>query len=123
MEGYPYGSVASYADTEPSTGQPILLLSYLERNIINYKMDGRCSLSLEPTPTDLSEPMMDPRMTIMGTLTAIPDDEIPSASKTYLKKHPQARLWQNFGDMQYYCTLFIFVLFLIGTSFIRVFVI
>lgn len=96
--GFPYGSVASFADTEPSTGMPILLLSTLERNVINWEDDARCTLAIQNPPTNASEPMMERRTTLFGTLVEIPAKDIPAAKAAYLKKHPIASGWIDFDD-------------------------
>jgi hypothetical protein len=101
--GFPFGSVASFADQEPSNGKPLLLLSQLERNVINYNDDSRCSLAVQ-TPVEQLEgndPMAAPRMTLLGTLIPVPDDQYDQAKKTYLAKHPTA-MWIDFPDFSLY---------------------
>jgi len=99
-QGFPFGSVASFADQEPSNGKPLLLLSQLERNIINFNDDARCSLAIQTPVEDLqgTDPMAAPRMTLLGTLLPVPDDEHEQARKTYLVKHPMAEMWIDFPD-------------------------
>lgn len=94
--GFPYGSVASFADDEPSTGHPILLLSQLERNVINWEDDARCTLAIQDPPTNGSEPMMQPRTTLFGTLVEVPAAGVAAARKAYLAKHPIAKYWIDF---------------------------
>jgi len=83
FEGFPYGSVASFADAVPSTGMPILLLSQLERNIINWESDPRCTLAIQDPVTNGSEPMMMPRTTLFGSLVpASPPRARPTSPST-----------------------------------------
>jgi hypothetical protein len=101
--GFPFGSVASFADQDPSNGKPLLLLSQLERNVINFNDDARCSLAIQTPVEQLgdTDPMAAPRMTLLGTLIPVPDDQYDQARKTYLNKHPSA-MWIDFPDFGLY---------------------
>lgn len=92
----------SYVDD--GSGQPILLLSQLERNIINWSMDQRCSLTVHANVqvNATSDPMSSPRTTLMGTLIPVPDPEVPAARAVYLAAHPYAVNWVDFGDFSFY---------------------
>jgi len=101
----PYGSVADFADTDPSTGAPYLLLSDLERNIINWNSNPGCSLSIH-TPINESDPDQDamtlPRTTLVGTLQLVSDSDLKHAQAVYLQKHPMAEFWIDFADFHMY---------------------
>jgi len=106
--GFPYGSVASFADESPPTGRPLILLSTLERNIINVKTDPRCSLAVHALPAGGCvpsagyEPMATARATLLGYLVPVPDGELKAARKAYLARHPQASEWIGFNDFTLY---------------------
>jgi hypothetical protein len=76
-ENYPFASVASFADEDPSTGRPLLLLSTLERNVINMEENSRVTLAIHETPqgncepSEEYEPMSSPRTTLFGTLIPV----------------------------------------------------
>lgn len=100
--GFPFSSVASYVDW--GDGRPLLLLSKLERNIINQEHDVRCSLSLR-YPQELAndtDPMALPRATLLGVLHQVPDGDVKEAQKKYLAHHPQAAWWMGFKDFSFY---------------------
>eukprot|EP00039_Didymoeca_costata_P030359 m.29179 g.29179 ORF g.29179 m.29179 type:complete len:351 (-) comp8072_c0_seq1:45-1097(-) len=101
----PYGSVASFADSVPSTGSPILLLSSLERNVINLQGYAKCSLAIpQPvannTPSNTYEPMATARTTLLGHLEII--NKTTASKNAYLKKHPMASMWIDFDDFDLY---------------------
>ncbi len=104
LTGWPYGSVADYADEIPSSGRPLLLLSKLERNVINLKSDGRASLEIHTPSTvaNYTDAMMEPRATLLGRLSAVGASELPAARKAYLARHPEAEAWIGFDDFALY---------------------
>jgi putative heme iron utilization protein len=97
-----YGSVADFADEVPSTGRPLLLLSTLERNIVNLAKDPRASLAIRTPDVNCSDMMTCPRVTLFGTLSQVPAKELPAAKSAYLDKHPSARGWIDFPDFSMY---------------------
>jgi len=100
---YPYGSVADFADTNPSTGAPLLLLSDLERNVINFQTTPQCSLAITAQfNASESDAMMTSRTTLLGTLTLVDPNDLPAARAAYLAAHPLASLWIDFPDFNLY---------------------
>ena len=65
MHDYPYGSVADIADEEPSTGRPLILLSDLERNVINMKENPRVSIEFITVPETLEQLQHPERFDVM----------------------------------------------------------
>ena len=100
--GWPYGSVADFADEVPSTGRPLLLLSTLERNVVNFQTNNRVSLAIRTPDQNCTDMMTCPRTTLFGTLERVPAAELPAAKKAYLAKHPTASAWIDFPDMSIY---------------------
>lgn len=106
----PFGSVADFADEEPSTGQPLVLLSDLERNVINMNSYPKLSLSISTLPNttfELNHPeyfdvMTKPRTTLLGHLEEVSADELDQARQTYLTKHPESKAWITFSDFTMY---------------------
>lgn len=107
---FPYGSVADTSDEEPSTGRPLMLLSELERNVMNIASNPKVSLHYMSPPSNMEElkhpehydVMTKPRTTLLGHLEVVPDDELDHAKETYLKKHPNSKAWINFSDFAMY---------------------
>ena len=87
-----------------------MLLSTLERNMINMQTTPQCSLHIFSTPTtilEFSHPalfdvMTKPRTTLLGVLELVPDEELSSARATYLRKHPESAAWIEFSDFSLY---------------------
>jgi len=100
--GWPYGSVADFADEAPSTGRPLLLLSTLERNVVNLQGNPRASLAIRTPDMNCTDQMTCPRTTLFGTLEVVPDQELPAAQAAYLAKHPSAESWIDFPDFALY---------------------
>jgi hypothetical protein len=107
---YPFGSVADVADEEPSSGRPLLLLSELERNVMNLEENPVCSLHFVTLPSTIEQfkhpeyydIMTKPRTTLLGKLEKVPEGELDAAKETYLKKHPTSAAWINFSDFAMY---------------------
>jgi hypothetical protein len=108
VKNYPYGSVADIADEVPSSGMPLLLLSDLERNVMNLAQDPRCSLHLWSTPQTVAQfkrpewydVMTKPRTTLLGKLQDTGSDQ--ASQQAYLAKHPESKAWANFSDFTLY---------------------
>ena len=100
--GWPYGSVADYADELPASGRPLLLLSTLERNVVNFQSDSRVSLAIRTPDANCTDMMTCPRTTLFGTLSKVPPAQLPAAKSAYLAKHPTAKAWIDFPDMSLY---------------------
>ena len=100
--GWPYGSVADFADEVPSSGRPLLLLSHLERNMINLQANPRASLAVHTPEANCTDTMTCPRATLFGTLQLVPKDELQAARAAYLARHPGAKAWIGFSDFGLY---------------------
>ena len=108
VSNYPYGSATDIADD--GHGKPLMLLSDLERNVINSKAYAPCSLHVYTTPNStflLNHPeyfdvMTKPRTTLLGRLEPVPEVELEDAKALYLKKHPTSKAWIGFSDFVLY---------------------
>ena len=96
--GYPFGSVVSYALDE--AGRPLLLLSDLAEHTRNLQADPRASLMAteDDRPGDV---LALGRVTLIGDLNTVPDDEREAVRETYLAVHPNA-VYVDFGDFNFY---------------------
>ena len=104
----PYGSVADFADD--TNGCPLILLSNLERSVINFQSSPLVSLAInsvanstfEFTHPELFDVMTQPRTTLIGKLIPVPPEELDAAKSLYLDKHPKSKAWINFSDFTMY---------------------
>ena len=93
--GFPFGSVVGYAvDTD---ARPILLISSLAVHHRNLEADPRASLTMFEDEAQ-GDPTNAARVTLIGEVHPVPDNERPSAREAYLAKHPDATQWVDFGD-------------------------
>ena len=99
-EGYPYGSVASYAlDDE---GNPLFFFSLMAEHTQNASRDPRSSLLVtEPVPEG-TDPLACGRVTLLGTLGAVPEDERSAVRDRYLAAIPTSAYYIGFGDFAFY---------------------
>ena len=98
--GYPYGSVASYGLDD--RGNPLLFVSLMAEHTQNAIRDPRASLLVtEPVP-DGADPLASGRVTLLGLLSAVADDDRPSARDRYLAASPAAAYYIEFGDFAFY---------------------
>src|SRR5215207_5237893 len=81
--GYPYGSVASYALDE--RGDPLFFVSLMAEHTQNAIRDPRASLLVtEPVPEG-ADPLASGRVTLMGLLSPVSDEDRPLAKDRYLE--------------------------------------
>lgn len=93
-DGYPYGSMLSFAD-DP-LGAPVLLMSEMAEHTINARQDGRASLLVAADVVEGADPLSAPRLTLVGQLQPL---AFPGpAREVFLTKHPYARSYVNYGD-------------------------
>ena len=99
-EGYPYGSVASYAlDVD---GNPLLFVSRMAEHTQNALRDPRASLlASEPVP-DGADPLASGRATLLGDLLEVGDAERQEVRDRYLAAIPTAAYYIDFGDFTFF---------------------
>jgi putative heme iron utilization protein len=95
-EGHPFGSVVLYVLDD--RGQPVMLLSELAEHTKNIRRDGRASVLVSSTVMPGDDPMALPRVTIIGSLLPVADDELPALRERFLAEHPSAENYVEFGD-------------------------
>jgi len=76
-------------------GSLISLVSTLSQHTNALKADPRCSL-LIGEPLEKGDPLTHPRLTLQATATLVGRDEALRAR--WLKSHPKAKLYIDFGD-------------------------
>lgn len=98
--GYPYGSVASYALDD--AGNPLFFVSLMAEHTQNALRDPRGSLLVtEPVP-DGADPLASGRVTLLGDLSAVDDDDRPAVRDRYLAANPTSAYYIDFGDFAFY---------------------
>lgn len=99
-QGYPYGSVASYGLDD--RGNPLFFLSLMAEHTQNALRDPRASLLVtEPVP-DGADPLASGRATLLGRLSAVAEDDRPTARDRYLEANPTSEYYIDFGDFAFY---------------------
>src|SRR5688572_21882280 len=98
-DGYPFGSIVTYA-LDPS-GRPLLCLSDIAEHTRNLKADPKTSIMvIEQADRDTDQLALG-RVTLMGEVTAVPENERTDVDQAYRAAHPQA-YYAEFDDFRYY---------------------
>ncbi len=98
--GYPYGSVASYGLDD--RGNPLFFVSLMAEHTQNAIRDPRASLLVtEPVP-DGADPLASGRVTLLGKLTTVADEDRATARDRYLEANPASEYYIDFGDFTFY---------------------
>jgi hypothetical protein len=88
--GHPYGSFAAYATDH--SGRPVFLFTDLSAHTRDLLADQRASLvvidNLNPEAVADSA-----RLTLIGLVALVPEDEVPEARALYLESFPEAAEW------------------------------
>jgi hypothetical protein len=99
-EGYPYGSVASYALDD--AGNPLFFVSLMAEHTQNAIRDPRASLLVtEPVP-DGADPLASGRATLLGQLAQVDESDRAQVRDRYLEANPTAAYYIDFGDFAFY---------------------
>ena len=97
--GWPFGSVMPYGLDD--RGRPIFLISTMAMHTQNLLGDERASLLV--TPADISgDPLGAARVTLMGSVTKVPKEDIAQVRELYLARHANASYWVDFNDFGFF---------------------
>ncbi|KAF9910078.1 hypothetical protein EC991_007409 [Linnemannia zychae] len=107
VAGYPFGSMDYYVDDCQNSGTPLLLLSHLQINVQNARSSNQVSLAIRRLPGEgeRGNPMVDPRVTLMGRLVPVEASKEKKAEECFVAKHPEAKWWlpgAGFHDFKWY---------------------
>ena len=97
-DGYPYGSVVSYAVDD--AGAPLLLISELAEHTVNARGDDRVSMLATAATTRQADPLGSARLTLLGRLRLVDDQAGPHGA--YLERHPYAAAYVDFSDFSFW---------------------
>ncbi len=79
-------------------GRPVFFISSMAVHTQNLRRDPRASLLI--TQPDITGDLLGAaRMTLVGTVAEVPAAEV---GESYLARHENARLWQEYSDFAYY---------------------
>src|SRR3984885_595733 len=88
--GFPFGSVMPYG--LDGRGRLIFLISTMAMHTQNLQADPRASL-LVTQPDGSGDPLGASRVTVMGQVTRVPEDDRPAARELYLERYATSRYW------------------------------
>jgi putative heme iron utilization protein len=97
--GFPFGSLMPYA-LDPS-GRPIFLISTMAMHTQNLKADPRASLFVTQPAAD-GDVLGAARVTLVGNVLQLSEQEKPAARELYLKVHPNSHYWADFTDFAFF---------------------
>jgi putative heme iron utilization protein len=109
--GWPFGSVMPYAPD--NQGRPIFLISAMAMHTQNIMGDQRASLLVTP-PEISGDPLGAARVTIMGSVTKIPKEDVARIRDLYLARHANASYWVDFNDFAFFCMAVVDIYFVGG---------
>jgi heme oxygenase (biliverdin-IX-beta and delta-forming) len=97
--GFPFGSLMPYA--LDGAGRPLFLISTMAMHTQNLKADPRASLfASQPAPD--GDVLGAARVTLVGNVEQIGDEEKAEVRESYLKAHPNSHYWVDFNDFAFF---------------------
>src|SRR5271169_4437922 len=97
--GFPFVSLMPYALGDQ--GRPLFLVSTMAMHTQNLQTDPRASLFVTE-PEASGDPLGSPRVTLIGSVSRIPDPELAAARTVYLTGYPDSKYWVDFDDFSFY---------------------
>jgi len=97
--GFPFGSLMPYA--LDGQGHPLFLISTMAMHTQNLQGDPRASLFVT-VPDASGDPLGASRVTLIGTVSRIPEPELGTARTVYLSRYPDSKYWVDFDDFFFY---------------------
>src|ERR1017187_5118116 len=97
--GFPFGSLMPYAlDSE---GRPLFLVSTMAMHTQNLQSDPRASLFVTE-PGASGDPLGSSRVTLIGSVSRIPESDLATSRTVYLTRYPDSKYWVDFDDFFFY---------------------
>ena len=97
--GFPFGSLMPYGLDGP--GRPIFLVSTMAMHTQNLQADPRASLFITE-PGASGDPLCSSRVTLIGSVSRIPEPQVSAARLVYLTRYPDSKYWVDFDDFFFY---------------------
>ena len=82
-------------------GRPVFLISTMAMHTQNLQSDPRASLFVTE-PGASGDPLGSSRVTLIGSVSRIPDPELAAARTVYLARYPDSKYWVDFDDFSFY---------------------
>src|SRR5271167_4421975 len=97
--GFPFGSLMPFAlDHE---GRPIFLVSTMAMHTQNLLADPRASLIVSD-PGASGDPLGSSRVTLIGSVSRIPEPELAAGRTVYLTRYLDSKYWVDFDECFFY---------------------
>jgi putative heme iron utilization protein len=96
-QGHPYASIVDFVPLE--NGDVAMFLSALAQHRRFLEVDPRASVLVAPSIMEASALAL-PRVTLVGRAAPVPKNE--SLTERYLARHPDARIYVDFPDFQFF---------------------
>ncbi len=96
--GWPLASRVSLASD--ADGVPLILISRLSAHYGALETDTRCSLLLGEAGE--GDPLRHPRLTVLCLAAKVPPEQRAAAKAQFLKRHPQAEMYADFTDFDFW---------------------
>jgi putative heme iron utilization protein len=97
--GFPFGSLMPFA--VDSKGRPIFLISTMAMHTQNLLQDGRASLLVTQAEAE-GDPLGAARVTLVGNISAVTEEELAEARGLYLGRHENSKYWVDFDDFAFF---------------------
>jgi len=97
--GFPFGSLMPYALDD--AGRPLFLISTMAMHTQNLKADPRASLFVTQPAVD-GDVLGAARVTLVGNVQQIAEEEKPEVRALYLKAHSNSHYWVDFNDFAFF---------------------
>jgi putative heme iron utilization protein len=97
--GFPFGSLMPYA--LDAQGRPIFLISTMAMHTQNLQADARASLFVTE-PDASGDPLGSSRVTLIGSVSKVPEEDLSATREVYLKGYPESKYWVDFDDFFFY---------------------
>lgn len=98
FKGTPFGSLVAYS--VDSEGRPYIFISDLAVHTKNIEKNSKVSLMVYKE--DKEDLFNSQRITFVGKMVVVGDKEREVLKKEYLKRHPTAETFIDFGDFNFY---------------------
>jgi putative heme iron utilization protein len=97
--GFPFGSLMPYA--LDAAGRPLFLISTMAMHTQNLKAEPRASLFVSQPAAD-GDVLGAARVTLVGNVVQLGEEDKPEAREIYLKAHPNSQYWVDFTDFAFF---------------------
>jgi putative heme iron utilization protein len=94
--GFPFGSVVSFVLDD--AGRPLMVISTMAEHTRNAAADARVSLLVAEPVAEGEDPLAAGRVTLVGTLARVPDDEQDDATARVVAGIPGVGYYAGFTD-------------------------